>query len=337
MTTILDDAVDLLAGRVGRYRACQVMGRSRASHYRARITPKPVRSDRPVRKPPAHTYPAEERDKILGVLNSDEFADLAPAQIYGRLLDRGVYMCSIRTMYRILADNHLVRERRHQTRHPKRTPPSLKATGPNQVWTWDITRLPLTSRGRPLHAYVLLDMFSRFSPGWVIAEREDSDLAVELILTACQAQNVRPDQLTLNADRGAAMTSKSVAELLIDLGVGKSHSRPRTSNDNPYSESQFKTVKHHHTYPKRFDSVQHARNWLNQFMESYNNVHLHSGIGLMTPATIHYQIANPVIARRQAVLNTAYKTNPERFRNKPPKAPQNPDQVWINQPPKQLT
>ena len=318
-----------MAPTVGTKRACEVMGRSRASHYRAQ-NPAPATKCVDHRPVPGYVYTAAERAHILDVLNSDEFADLAPAQIYGRLLDQGVYLCSIRTMYRILAANTQVRERRHKARHPKRVPPRLRATGPNQVWTWDITRLPLADGGRPLHAYVLLDLFSRFSPGWVVAEREDADLAVELIETACEAQGITPG--TLHADRGAAMTSKSVAELLIDMGIARSHSRPRTSNDNAFSEAHFKTVKHHHTYPKRFDGINHARAWINGFMHDYNTIHLHTGIGLMTPATIHYGHAETVITQRQAVLDAAYQANPERFRNQPPKAPTNPSQVWINQP-----
>lgn len=329
MNSILDIAVSEMAPTVGTVRACEVMGRPRASHYRAK-NPTPANKCVDHRPVPASAYTAAERAEILAVLNSDTYADSAPAQIYGRLLDQGVYLCSIRTMYRILADNTLVRERRHKARHPKRLPPRLRATGPNQVWTWDITRLPLLDGGRPLHAYVLLDLFSRFSPGWVVAERETADLAVELIETACEAQGVAPG--TLHADRGAAMTSKSVAELLIDMGTMKSHSRPRTSNDNAFSEAQFKTVKHHHTYPKRFDGISHARSWINDFMHAYNTRHLHSGIGLMTPATIHYGQADTVIGQRQTVLDAAYTAHPERFRNRPPKAPRNPTQVWINQP-----
>lgn len=329
MNTILDTAVCEMAPTVGTVRACKVMGRSRASHYRA-ISPNPVTKCVDHRPIPGYAYTATERARILEVLNSDTYADMAPAQIYGRLLDEGVYLCSIRTMYRILADNRQVRERRHKARHPKRVPPRLRATRPNQVWTWDITRLPLVDGGRPLHAYVLLDLFSRFSPGWVVADAESADLAVELIFNACEAQGISPD--TLHADRGAAMTSKSVAELLADLGTARSHSRPRTSNDNAFSEAQFKTVKHHHTYPKRFDGIGHARHWMNRFMNDYNTTHLHSGIGLMTPATVHYGDAETVIADRQAVLDDAYRNNPERFKNRPPKAPRNPATVWINKP-----
>ncbi len=192
------------------------------------------------------------------------------------------------------------------------------------------TRLPLLDGGRPLHAYVLLDLFSRFSPGWVVAETESADLAVELIIAACEAQGVNPG--TLHADRGAAMTSKSLAELLIDMSIAKSHSRPRTSNDNAFSEAQFKTVKHHPTYPRRFDGINHARRWITDFMNLYNTEFYHSGIGLMTPATVHYAKTETVIAQRQATLDAAYRENPARFRNRPPKAPRNPTQVWINKP-----
>lgn len=329
MNIILDTAIDEMASTVGIARACKVMGRPRASHYRAKH-PAPATERAHKRPKPCFSYTEAERAEILGVLNSDRYADLAPAQIYAALLDESTYLCSIRTMYRILAENTLVRERRHKARHPKRVVPRLRATGPNQVWTWDITRLPLVDGGRPLHAYVLLDLFSRFSPGWVVAEHESADLAVELIIAACEAQGVNPD--TLHADRGAAMTSKSLAELLIDMSIAKSHSRPRTSNDNAFSEAQFKTVKHHPAYPKRFDGINHARQWINGFMNRYNTEFYHSGIGLMTPATVHYGQADTVIAQRQATLDAAYQTDPARFRNRPPKAPRNPTQVWINKP-----
>ncbi|NNF54795.1 MAG: IS3 family transposase [Acidimicrobiales bacterium] len=332
---MLDNAVEELAPVVGRCRACKIMGRSRASHYRRNRPPECARE--PVQGPPP-PRPAllwelsdTERATILEVLNSDEFADLAPRQVYGRLLDQGRYLCSVSTMYRILRANHMVTERRAQARRVSRKPPRLRATGPNQVWTWDITfmRGPY---GENYRAYVILDIYSRFVVGWVIARREDSDLAAELIRRCCEHQGINPDQL--HADRGAAMTSNTVAMLLVQLGIGKSHSRPRTSNDNPYSEAQFKTVKHHHTYPKDgFTSIEHARRWLNDFINYYNHEHYHTGIGLMTPATIHYGQAETVITRRQTVLDDAYQANPERFTNKPPQAPRHPTQAWINKPP----
>lgn len=273
-----------------------------------------------------------ERRQVLAVLHEDRFVDRAPAEIYATLLDEGVYLCSIRTMYRILAANHEVRERRDLLTHPTYAKPELLATGPNQVWSWDITKLKGPAKWSYFQLYVIIDIFSRCVVGWMLADRESSCLASKLIRETCQRQGIEPGNLTLHADRGPSMTAKATGHLLADLGITKTHSRPYQSNDNPYSESQFKTMKYRPEFPDRFGSIQDARAFCRQFFDWYNNRHHHSGIGLLTPAQVHAGQAGHIRQQRQIVLDTAYARNPNRFVRTAPQAPALPAAAWINPP-----
>jgi putative transposase len=327
---VLDAAVDELVDRgVARKTACDALGRSRASHYRARQAPMHGPPEPKARSHRALS-PSEERE-ILDTLNSERFCDQAPAQIWAQLLDEGVYLASISTMYRLLRAEHQVRERRAQARRPALVKPELMATGPNQVWSWDITKLRGPYKWTWFHLYVILDVHSRYVVAWLVATRESDRLAEELIADAIYEHDVPAHQLTLHADRGSSMTSKTVAQLLTDLGVAQSHSRPHQSNDNPFSESQFKTMKYSPTFPKTFTGIDHARAFCDWFFEHYNHHHRHSGIGLHTPADVHHGRAAEIREARQAVLDAAYTARPERFR-RPPSAPRIPEATWINQP-----
>ncbi len=328
MTAILDAGVDELAPIVGRKRACEVLGRSRASYYRARQPPrhgpaKPRRSPRALSTVEANT--------VIATLNNERFCDKAPAQIWATLLDEGTYLASISTMYRLLRQRHQVRERRAQARRPALIKPELVAVGPNEVWSWDITKLAGPYKWTWYQLYTILDIYSRYVVGWMVAPRESARLAEQLIADAIYTHRVDDAQLTLHADRGSSMTSRTVSQLLADLGVLQSHSRPHQSNDNPYSESQFKTLKYSPTFPKRFPNIAAARSFCETFLDYYNNEHRHSGIGLNTPANVHYGLDDIVRQKRQGVLDTAYTTHPERFR-KPPQAPNVPQATWINRP-----
>lgn len=267
------------------------------------------------------------------ILTSERFQDSAPRQVYASLLDEATYLCSWRTMYRILADANEVRERRNQLRHPSYTKPELLATQPRELWSWDITKLKGPAKWTYYYLYVILDVFSRYVVGWMISERETSELAEAFIAETCAKEGICPNQLTLHADRGSAMTSKSVTQLLSDLGVAKTHSRPHVSNDNPYSESHFKTLKYRPDFPGQFGSLADARGWARPFFEWYNQEHYHSGIGLLTPATVHSGQAAVAIAARQQVLVAAQEAHPERFVRGMPKPPALPAAVWINPPP----
>lgn len=275
-----------------------------------------------------------ERQGVLEVLHEARFVDQAPAEVYAILLDEGRYLCSIRTMYRILAANAEVRERRNQRRHPVYTKPELLATGPNQVWSWDITKIKGPVKGQFFNLYVILDIFSRCIVGWMLAERENALLAARLIEQTCAKHNIRPGSLTIHADRGSPMMATSTAILLVNLGVAKSHSRPQQSNDNPYSESQFKTMKYCPTFPKRFGSIQDARAFSIRFFQWYNFEHHHTGIGLMTPWQVHSGQAHAIRECRQKTLRDVYEKNPQRFVRKPPQPPELPDAAWINPPEK---
>jgi putative transposase len=274
---------------------------------------------------------AAERERVIEVLDSERFCDLAPAQAWATLLDEGTYLCSITMMYRLLRERHEIRERRRQARHPATIKPELVATAPNQVWSWDITKLRGPYKWTWYYLYVILDVYSRYAVGWAVAPRETAALAEALIAECLRVEGIGRLQLTIHADRGTSMTSKPVALLLADLGVTRSHSRPRVSNDNPFSESQFKTLKYFPTFPERFDSLDHARTFTDGFFAHYNHRHHHSGLALLTPADVHHGRADVVIAARQAVLNDFYRRHPQRFR-KPPAAPQLPKAVWINRP-----
>lgn len=324
---MINAAVDDLAGHVGTAAACGLLGRSRAGHYRAK-NPPPARPQRP-RPAPANKLTEAERAHVLAVLTSQEFADKSVAQAWARLLDEGTYLCSQSTMHRILREHDLAGERRRQATHPARARPELVATGPGQVWSWDITKLRGPDRGVYYDLYVVLDIFSRFVVAWTIAAREDAGIAKDLLERAMGVHGV-PD--AVHADRGTSMTSKPVAQLLVDLGVARSHSRPHVSNDNPYSEAQFKTMKYAPVFPDRFGSLADAGAFAEQFFSYYNHEHRHSGIGLHTPASVHFGTVDQVRAQRQSTLDAAYAAHPERFGHRRPQAPKLPQAAWINQP-----
>jgi len=273
-----------------------------------------------------------ERQTVLAQLNSERFVDQVPAQVYATLLDEGQYLCSVRTMYRILDQHDQVRERRNLLRHPAYQKPERLATGPNQVWSWDITKLLGPAKWTYFYLYVILDIFSRYAVGWMVASRESATLAEKLIRETCQKQGIAPGQLTVHADRGSSMTSRPVALLLADLGVTKTHSRPYNSNDNPFSESHFKTFKYRPEFPDRFGCIQDARSFCQRFFSWYNTEHHHSGLGWLTPQVVHGGQSAAVLAARQKVLNRAFRTTPERFVRKPPQSPRLLDKVWINPP-----
>ena len=323
-----------LAPQVGVSRASEALGVARTSFYRARAPRVAVDAARPRPSPPRTLGPGE-RGKVLELLNSERFVDRAPKAVYAELLDEDhTYLCSWRTMYRILGENQEVRERRHQRRHPASTKPARLATAPPQVWSWDITKLRGPVKWTYYYLYVILDIFSRYAVGWMVAEQENATLAEQLIEESCSKQMINPGQLTIHADRGAPMTSKTVAELMVDLGVQKSHSRPHVSDDNPYSEAQFKTVKNHPTFPDRFGAIQDSRSFSRRLFGWYNTEHRHEGLGLLTPEAVHYGRAPEIIERRRVVLAAAYARHPERFVRRAPEPLTPPTAVWINPPPK---
>ena len=321
--------VETLAQQVGVTSACDVLGVPRSSLYAAR-KPRPAKVRRPASPPRALS--AVEKARVRQTLNSERFQDQAPREVYATLLDEGRYLCSVPTMYRILRENQEVRERRDQLRHPAYAKPELLATDPNQVWTWDITRLPGPAKGVGFCLYVLLDLFSRFVVGWLVAERESAGLAERLIDESAARQGILLGPLRLHSDRGGPMTAKSLALLFADLGLTQSLARPHTPNDNPYSEAQFKTVKYHPTFPERFGSVLDARAWGQKFFPWYNYQHHHTGLGLMTPAAVHFGQAQALFLERQRILRLAYAAHPERFVKGLPKPPALTDAVWINPP-----
>jgi putative transposase len=312
------DAVQQLAPTVGIESACDALGVVRASFYR-----RPVFGPMPlvIRPAPARALGEQERETVRAVLNSARFQDCAPAAIQATLLDEGQYLCSTRTMYRVLEQDGATRERRAQLTHPEYRKPELLATAPNQLWSWDITKL-----------YVILDVFSRYVVGWMVAPRESAVLASKLIEETSEKQIILPDQLTIHADRGSSMRSKPVAFLLADLSITKTHSRPYTSNDNPYSESQFRTLKYRPEFPDRFGSLQDARAFCHTFFAWYNQDHRHSGIGMMSPAMVHHGVAPEVRENRQLILDAAYAAHPDRFVRRPPVPLPLPKEVWINKP-----
>jgi putative transposase len=269
---------------------------------------------------------------VLEVLHAERFVDLAPASVWATLLDEGSYLASVSTMYRLLRQRGETGDRRRHATHPPRVKPELLATRPNQCWSWDITKLAGPAKWTWFYLYVLLDIYSRYAVGWMVATREAASLAERLLADTIAAQQVEPGQLTIHADRGTSMTSKPVAMLLADLGVTTSHSRPHVSDDNPYSEAQFKSLKHHPTFPDRFGSIQDARAFCQGFFGWYNRQHRHSGIGLLTPADVHHGRAEQITLARGVVLQGAYAAHPERFVGKPPQPPRLPEAVWINKP-----
>lgn len=329
-------AVLELTPLVGVAGACAAAGRARATHYRRhRASPAPARAGNLAhhdRAQPA-ALSEGERAEVLAVLHSERFADASPAQAWATLLDEGVYLASQSTFYRLLRAVHGdVRERRAQASHPATVKPELVATKPNQVWSWDITKLHGPAKWTYFYLYVVLDVFSRKTVGWMVASRESAGLAESLLAQSIAAEKVPARQLTIHADRGSSMASKPVALLLADLGVTKSHSRPRVSNDNPYSESQFKTLKYCPSFPGRFASLQDARAFCAGFFHAYNEHHRHCGLGLLTPAVVHAGQAPAVRAQRAQVLDAAHARHPNRFR-RPPQPPPLPGPAWINQPP----
>lgn len=297
-----------------------------------RITNPTVQGPKAARPRPPRSLNDEENKAVLEVLHEERFMDKAPAEVYATLLDEGRHLCSISTMYRILHANKEVRERRNQLRHPEYKKPELLATAPNQVWSWDITKLKGPVKWTYYYLYVIIDIFSRHAVGWMVAHRETAALAKALIGETCSRQGIDQEQLIIHSDRGSPMTSKAVALLMSDLGITKSLSRPHVSNDNPFSESQFKTLKYRPAFPERFGSIEDARAFAKRLLDWYNNEHYHSGIALMTPATVHYGRGEECNRNRQGVLSQAYETHPERFVRGCPKTLELPKAAWINPP-----
>jgi len=327
-------AVASLSDTVGKKSACEALAVPRATFYRHTNGKRPMAENDNRRPTPPLALSPKERQAVLDVAHEKRFWDASPYQIYATLLDEGRYIASIRTFYRILDDNQEVRERRKQVSRPRYQKPELLATGPNEVWSWDITKLKGPAKWTYFYLYVILDIFSRYVVGWMVAHRESATLAKRLIAETCEKQNIARDQLTLHADRGSSMKSKLVAHLLSDLGVTKTHSRPHVSNDNPYSESQFKTLKYSPSFPQRFGSIQDARAFCREFFSWYNGVHKHSAIALMTPEQVHYGRAEKIQAHREAVLESAFKEHEKRFKGKMPKPFPLPEAAWINKPEK---
>jgi putative transposase len=316
---------------------CAALGLSRASLARScKRLNRPI-APPPCRPSPKRALPAESRQHVLDLLRAPRFADLAAAEIYATLLDEGIYLCSISTMYRILNANSEVRERRRQLRHPAYSKPELLAVRPNEVWSWDITKLKGPAKWTYFYLYVIIDIFSRRVVGWCIADAESAVVFKALFGDTIAKNNVPAGQLTLHADRGGPMKAKATAFLLADLGVTKSHSRPHTSNDNPFSESHFKTLKYQPTFPNCFGCIEDARQFCRVFFNWYNQVHHHASLGLLTPDQVHYGQAHDIHAARQVTLDRAFADHPERFVNKPPTPPVKPTAVWINPPLKQAT
>ena len=321
------ETVALHGPRLGIGSLCAALVLPRATYYRH------LEAQPPAPRPtPARALSAIERQDVLAVLHEPRFVDLAPAEVHARLLDEGRYLCSERTMYRVLAENTEVRERRDQLRHPEYKKPELLATGPNAVWSWDITKLLGPQKWTYFYLYVVIDIFSRYVVGWLVANNESAALARKLIGESCNRQQIQPGQLGVHSDRGTSMTSKSLGLLYADLGVTKTHSRPSVSDDNPFSEAQFKTLKYRPDFPERFGSLEDARTHCRAFFEWYNREHCHSGIGMLTPYDLHHGLAEGRRNKRSAVLFDAWAKHPERFPHGRPVPPPLPTAVWINKP-----
>jgi len=310
--------------------ACRQLGVPRSSYYRSK-RPKPEPTP-PTRTKPVRALSEAERSEVRLLLNSDRFCDRSPRQVYATLLDEGCYVCHWRTMYRILGQHDEVRERRNQLRHPRYKKPELLARGPNELWSWDITKLRGPQKWSYYYLYVIMDVYSRYVVGWMIAPVEQATLAKEPVETTCTRQGIARDHLVIHSDRGPSMTSKTVAQLMADLGVEKSHSRPYVSNDNPYSEAQFKTMKYRADYPDRFGSLEDARQWARGFFPWYNEDHHHTGLALMPPSVVHFGQDEAVRQARSEVLSVAYQAHPERFVSGHPKVAKVPDAVWTGKP-----
>jgi putative transposase len=329
---MIDEAIAELTPLIGVRAACRATGRPQANHYRRhRQSPLPVTAKRE-RKAQPRALSQAERDTVRALLNHPDFADKAPATIYHELLDEGVYVASVATMYRILRAHDEVKERRRQATHPARVKPELIAEHPNRVWSWDITKLRGPAKWSTFHLYVIIDIYSRYVTGWMIADRESAALAEKLLADTIIKQRVDRDTLTIHADNGSSMASKPVAFLLADLGVTKTHSRPHVSNDNPFSEAHFKTLKYRPDFPDQFASIEDARAFCQRFFGWYNHTHRHCGIAYHTPASVHHGQHESVRAARADVLAAAYTRNPERFVRKHPQPPTLPEAAWINKP-----
>jgi putative transposase len=325
--------VEEQGARLGIGPTCAALGLARATFYRQRRRPAERAIVPRVRPAPRQALAPAERDAVLALLHDEQFVDLPPAQVWAQLLDAGrVPPCSIRTMYRVLAANQEVRERRNQLRHPVYQKPELLATGPNQVWSWDITKLLGPVKWTYFYLYVLLDIFSRYVVGWLLARQESAALAKVLIAESCHRQGIDAGQLIIHADRGPSMTSQPVALLLATLGVLPSHSRPHVSDDNPFSEAQFKTLKYRPDFPDRFGAYEDAETFCQRFFPWYNTEHRHGALGLMTPHDLHYGLAAAKWERRAEVLRAAYAAHPERFPRGVPVPPPLPTAAWINKP-----
>ena len=329
---MVDQTIAELAPIIGKRAACAALGRSRATYYRRHRQGPPAPWQPRVSSPQPRALTQVERAQVLGVMHEERFVDQAPASIYATLLDEGRYLCSVPTMYRVLRAEDEVRERRRQARHPATVKPELLATGPNTIWSWDITKLLGPEKWTYFHLYVIIDIYTRYVPGWLLAKRETAELAERLLAETIRKQNIIADRLTIHADRGTSMASKTVALLLADLGVTKSHSRPHCSNDNPYSEAQFKTLKYRPEFPNRFGSIEDGRAFCQRFFHWYNHQHRHSGLGFHTPAAVHFGHAEGIQVERTRVLQTAYAAHPERFVRHAPVPPPLPGPAWINKP-----
>lgn len=316
---------------VGVKRACHALTVSRAGFYRWKNLLEKKKPES-VRALPPLALSGEEQQRVLDALHEERFVDKAPQEVYVSLLDDGKYLCSVRTMYRILETHKEVKERRNQLRHPVYTKPELLAQRSNQVWSWDITKLKGPVKWTYFYLYVILDIFSRYVVGWMVASRESGSLAKKLIEQSCEKQMIQKDQLCIHSDRGTSMTSKTVALLLADLSVTKSLSRPHVSNDNPYSESHFKTMKYRPEFPERFGCIEDSRSFSQGFFNWYNTEHYHSGIGFLTPEDVHYGRAELIVKNRQTVLDAAFIKHPHRFKGILPKSLPLPNAVWINKP-----
>jgi putative transposase len=327
---MMEATVQELTPLIGTRPACRALGVAPATLYRRRrpLTP---RAPRP-RPTPTRALSLVEQDVVLAELHGQRFQDASPAEVYATLLDEGRYLCSERTMYRILAAQREVGERRNQLAHPAYARPELLAEEPNQVWSWDITKLKGPATWTYYYLYAILDVYSRYIVGFTVQYRESGGIAQALIAQAAEQQHITPGRLTLHADRGSSMTSKPVAFLLADLGVAKTHNRPYTSTDNPYSEAHFKTLKYRPSFPDRFHSIEEARAFCREFIFWYNQEHRHGGIGLMTPAAVHYGRAEELQKKRALVLAAAYARTPERFVLRAPRPPELPTAAWINKP-----
>jgi putative transposase len=328
---MIERTVEELTPIIGTRPACRALGASPATIYRRRRPPEPgPATPRPT---PDRALSRAERERVLELLHSQRFVDCAPEQVYATLLDEGSYLCSVRTMYRLLEARHGgVRERRDQLTHPPYAKPELLAERPNELWSWDISKLLGPAKWTYFYLYAILDVFSRYVVGWTVQHRETGPLAEALIAQSVEQQQIAREQLTIHADRGGPMRSKPIAFLLADLGVTKTHSRPYTSTDNPYSEAHFKTLKYRPEFPARFETIEQAREFCRGFFDWYNHQHRHSGIGLVTPAAVHHGRAEQLHAERARVLDAAYARNPERFVRKPPVPPPLPTGAWINKP-----